>query len=318
MKVFLEPSTNSRGIQRVRKALVDYLPEGVKIVPTIEECDFAILHIYGRHTTMMHKIGWLKSQGKGYAMIQYCIRSTMKPETKSWLTMWDGAKVVWSYYDIPQLMLDDITQGNRHLTAGMEKQTIANFYHAPLGVDSKVFRDVFIERGFRILESKKGDKAAHRHYVIIASAQHALSESVRECAFAAKAVDRQMFHVGHELRRGDDIVCQANLTDEELAEKYSESDFVSGLRRDEGFELPVIEGLLCGARPIVFDRPEMRHWFGDFAVFIEEGTREEVIESLKNVFEKGAEPVTSEEKELVAKKFDWQPIISGFWERILA
>lgn len=302
MKVFLEPSTNSRGIQRVRKALVDYLPEGVELVSTIEECDFAILHIYGRHTTMMHKIGYLKSKGKGYAMIQYCLKSTMRPETKHWLNMWDGAKVVWSYYDIPQLMMDEISGGNSAIKAGMEKLTIENFYHAPLGVDSEVFKD---------------SEHPEKQFVIAASSQHALSESVRECAFAAKTVGKKMLHIGHELRRGDDIVCVSNVSDRELPKFYAESEFVSGLRRIEGFEFPVIEGLLCGARPIVFDRPEMRHWFGEFAIFIDEGSREEVINTLKNVFDKGASPVTESEKQLVRERFNWQTIISGFWQRIL-
>ena len=102
-----------------------------------------------------------------------------------------------------------------------------------------------------------------------------------------------------------------------MADYFSQCQFVSGLRRIEGFELPVLEGALCGARPIVFDQPHYKHWFKDFAVFIGEGSREEVIDSLESVFRIGAIPVSENEKALIRERFNWYKIIRGFWERIL-
>lgn len=300
MKVYLEPHTNSRGILRVRDALVRFAPKEVEVVSSENEADLVILHVFGRNTTSLNRAGRLQKEGKHYAVIQYCLRSTMRPNTKDWIKMWMYADVVWSYYDLFALcskdgmILPEIHDGVSSLVA-------FNFYHAPLGVDVELFNS----------------KQLFRPYTIVASGQHALSESVRECAFATKRVHGRMFHVGHELRRGKDIVCQSNLTDEELAYVYSTSQFVSGLRRTEGFEFPVIEGALCGARPIVFDRPEMRHWFGQFAIFIPEGSRGEVIDSLEQVFRQGASPVEEWQKALIREKFNWRYIIDGFWRRIL-
>lgn len=302
MKVYLEVGNNSRGLMRVRNALVKYSPQSVRIVATPQEADLVILHVYGRQEAIGRKIDQIIDAGKEYAMIQYCVRSTLEPNTLSWSPLWAGAKAVWSYYNLLTLMKED----------GYDADTTDfPFYYAPLGVDSEVFRDTNIERGARFLIDGRPQ------YVIAASAQHALSESVRECAFAAKRVRRQMLHIGHELRRGDDIVCKSNLTDEELATEYSNSEFVSGLRRIEGFELPVIEGLLCGARPIVFDKSHYRYWFNNIAEFIPETDRGKVISNLAKLFRNGSRPVTEYEKALVRQNFNWETIISRFWKMIV-
>lgn len=295
MKVYLELPTESRGIRRVRDALVKYAPPSVEVVQRPQDADLEIIHVIGRHDSVKARIDALRVKNKPYAMIQYCLRSTMNPKVQDWIDMWKGATLVWSYYNLAEMYVQDYRE--------TPDQLPFHFFYAPLGVDGEVFTDMNFY-------------ADPPEFVIGASSQHALSESARECAFAAKEVGRKMFFLGHELRRGKDIVCETNLTDEELAQRYSECEFVSGLRRFEGFELPVVEGLLCGARPIVFDRPEMRHWFGEFAEFIPEESREKVIESLVKLFKKGANPVSEAEKAIARVRFNWDIIIRGFWLKV--
>lgn len=151
----------------------------------------------------------------------------MRPNTKDWMKMWMGAKVVWSYYDLYQLIEEDYGERPRNLPF--------RFYHAPLGTEFDVFK-----------ESKLGKK-----FIITAGSQGYLSESAKECVVATKNVKATMFYLGKELNKGGDIVCKTGITDEELARYYSQSVFVSGLRRKEGFELPALEGLMCGARPVL-------------------------------------------------------------------
>lgn len=290
MKVFLELPEQSRGIRRVRDALEKYAPSSVQVVNTRKKADLEVVHVIGRHEHTQSHVEQLQEQKKPYAMVQYCLRSTKKPSTIHWLDMWDGAELVWSYYDLPQLCQEDANNAK------------FAFYHAPLGVEP-IFFDRMVED--------------HKKYSIMASSQHALSESGRECAFAVKRLNKRMFFLGHELRRGPDIVCETGLTDEELANRYSSCEFVSGLRRVEGFELPVVEGLMCGARPIVFDKPHYRQWFNEFAVFIPEDDRGQVIAHLERVLWRGATPVTKDEKALAKERFDWQTIITNFWKKIL-
>jgi len=293
MKVFIEPSTTSRGIMRVRDALERYAPSNFEIVSDINKCDLAVLHVYGRHTTTLKTIERLKKQNKKYAMIQYCLRSTMRPNTRDWVEMWNGAELVWSYYDLKNLCAEDNVFNS------------FNFYYAPLGVDAEVFKEI---------------PQNQRKFIIAASSQHALSEGAKECVLAAKAYKKPMFFLGHDLRRGEDIVCKTGISDAMLAGYYSQSTFVSGLRRVEGFELPVIEGLLCGARPIVFDRPEMRKWFDKLAIHIPEEPREKVVDKLHGIFSMTQiYPVTvsDEEKQIVRERFDWEKIIMSFWSRLI-
>jgi len=290
MKVYLQPDNDSRGILRVAEALTRYAPSSIEIVSSPQDADCEVIHVYGRHDKVRDRIIDLRAKGRQYVMIQYCVRSTMRPNTFDWMTMWQRAKFVWSYYDLFRLCDEDKTRGE------------FSFYYAPLGVDPEVFKQTTTAKGF----------------IVAACSQHALAEGARECALAAKRVKMPMFFLGHELRRGDDIVCRTGLSDTELARWYSGCKYVSGLRRCEGFELPVIEGALCGARPIVYDRPHYRKWFNEFAIFIPELDRDAVTDSLEKVFSGYYGEINENDKMLIRERFDWEEIAQGFWKRVLS
>jgi hypothetical protein len=157
-----------------------------------------------------------------------------------------------------------------------------NFYYAPLGVDADLFQDKQVKRIYKVMVGDNRD------------------ESVNECVRAAKG---EVSHLGIDVE------------DEHLALHYSQCQYVSGLRRKEGFEMPVIEGLLCGARPICYDKPHFRHWFEGLAEFIPEAHPEEVVKSLETIFAKSPRPVSEAEKLWVKGYFDWDKIIEGFWRQ---
>lgn len=298
IKVYLEPDEFSRGIQRVSTALVRYMPDRFELVFNEKQADLVIIHVTGRRDSIINRVERLEKVGKKYAMIQYVLKSSQKPSSLSWINLWNNAELVWSYYDLPEIYYEDCKNifGETAI-----KKDFPSFYYAPLGVNI----DVFFDRHYK-----------NRDFIIGASSQHALSESVRECAFATKNIGKKMFFLGHELRRGDDIVCKGNLTDKEVAEYWSRCHFVSGLRRIEGFEFPVIEGLACGAIPIVFDRPEMRYWFGDLAVFIGENDRNKVIKDLTTVFSIDYPTYSSWIKATLHDRFNWEKIIKNFWKKL--
>lgn len=217
----------------------------------------------------------IKQANKPYAIIQYAYKSTLTPNPGDWKEIWDKAVVVWSYYHLP----------------------IKNLYHAPLGTDFHIS-----------LEQEK-------EYVIATSGLSYLTESVRECVLAARAVKGKVFHVGPELNVPD-VVCSDGMSDGELQKEYAKCQFVSGLRRVEGFEFPVIEGLMCGARPIVFDRAHYRQWFDEYAEFIPEQGREHVVANLINIFKAPRREVTTEEQLKAQLAFNWNTIIEGFYGHV--
>jgi D-inositol-3-phosphate glycosyltransferase len=296
MKVFVKsPEGLSRAMTRVSEALVEYAPtpipneaESVYVVDNIHEADLVVLHVVGEEG--ITEAAKLKAAGKKYAVIQYCLRTTQKPNTSDWLETWRNAECVWSYYDLLELCGEDCNVGG------------FNFYYAPLGVDTESFRHwPSVPKKFTILTSG---------YVVE-------SECVKEASEAVKAIGGKMYHLGPKLINEPHVTSALGIDDDTLAQMYSRSKYVAGLRRGEGFELPAAEGLLCGARPICFDRPHYRKWFGEFAEFIPEGSSEEVTEALKWAFRRDYNPVTEHEINKAKALFNWPSIIGGFWQRVL-
>lgn len=285
MKIYLTPPFESRGIQRVVAALTQYLPKGFETTDNKWDADLVTIHAIGRVDHLSREVEELIANDIPYIVIQYAIRSTLRPNTKDWVNIWNRAEFVWSYYDLKQLCREDDTLNS------------FRFYHAPLGTDSNIFYEKSIGRDFKITTCSLSY----------------LTESVRECVIAADTVGARVFHIGEELNKPK-VTCRTNMADYKLAEYYSRSEYVSGLRRVEGFELPAVEGLFCGARPIMFDRPHYRKWFDRWAIFIPELPREQVIDSLVGIFKQPTRPVTLEEIAEARQLFDWQSIINNFWE----
>ena len=285
MKVFTRThKKGDRGMRRVVAALEAHAPKTIEIVGNMDDAELVILHVIGRCNRMTELSDRLRRLGKKYAVIQYAIRSTKTPHTSEWLPLWKHAALVWSYYNLRALCQEDGTQAD------------FTFHHAPLGTDF-----------YHGHERKK--------YMIATSGLSYLTESVRECVIAAGRSGKKVFHVGPAI--GHHIECSNGMSDEDLMKKYAQCEYVSGLRRIEGFEFPVIEGLMCGAKPIVFDKPHYRHWFHDLAIFIPEGPREQVIESLRTLFRAGAyPPVMEKDKDVVRERFDWGKIIHGFYSSL--
>jgi hypothetical protein len=278
MKVCLIPNERSRAVDRVVKALVKYKPDNIHITSSVDDADLVVLHVIGRQDRTGKQIARLN---KPYAVIQYSLRSTMRPKTGGWLEIWEGANLVWSYLDLEMYCNED------------GEEVDFNFYHSPLGCDPNVFYP----------------SVAKRDYLIGFSSQSYVTESAREIVLAAG--DRKIMFLGRELNR-DHVDCYQDVSDAVLASLYSRCKFVAGLRRTEGFELPALEGLLCGARPILFDCPHYRQWFDEYGIFIPEGSRDEVIASLQKIFDNPSE-YHGPTIEQARQDFAWKPIIERFW-----
>jgi len=152
---------------------------------------------------------------------------------------------------------------------------------------------------------------------ILCTGEIAVTEGIRECIAACDLLGRRMLHVGHNLNfRNKSYSNVTNLTILEMRDAYNQSKWVSGLRRIEGFEKPVVEGLLCGARPICFDTPLYRYWYGDLARYVKEGTEEETFKDIVRVMKEEYAPVTQEEMERAIKKFSWKYVSRNFWNNV--
>jgi hypothetical protein len=291
MNVYLEPPVvQSRSLWRVSEALRANLPVEWSIAPNPESADLVVLHVIGRWGQTLRQAERLREYGKRIAILQYCIRSTQKNKTADWLPLWRQATCVWSYYDLAAWADEEGTRlsGTRIL-------------HQPLGVDGRVFR---------CLTPQSKD------FLAMTTGFSWLTESVREVVVAAREVGGQrVVHLGPSLgQRAPDVPCFEHIPDDELAKLYRRCHYVSGLRRIEGFELPAAEGLLCGARPIVFDQPHYRHWYGTWAEYIPETCRQDHVDALIALFKKPVRPLTNLELAAAAHRFSWPTLCQRFWE----
>lgn len=304
MRVYLQPPQPSRGLDRIAHALARYAPPQVEVCQFDRNVDLTVIYAIGRRDHIERQCREIVGRGKKYAIIQVCLRSTMSPSTWDWLNIWQGAHLIWSYYDLRRIheMEDGAGCGYFETQEQMDRsdEYLGIFMHAPLGVDSSVFYP----------------QPTSKDYIIISSGYNRLQESIRECYLAAEAVGMECANLGKEIKQPF-VHSYNNIDDATLCWLYNKCHFVSGLRRTEGFELPAAEGLLCGARPIVFDTPDYRFNYREFAEYIHEGTRAEVVDQLVQLFKQGARPVSEVEREEAAHWFNWERVCGEFWARCL-
>src|SRR6185369_6000358 len=147
MKVYLAPPQPSLGLDRIATALRRYAPSTIEVYSFPRNVDLTVIYAIGRRDHIERQCREIVSQGKKYAIIQVCLRSTMSPRVDDWLQadevdegfegIWPNAHVIWSYYDLNRLCVED---GWSLEHDGDSMFNHDQFLHAPLGVDGQVFQ----------------------------------------------------------------------------------------------------------------------------------------------------------------------------------
>jgi hypothetical protein len=290
VKVFVEPPIENFCMMRISRALKNFAPSNIEFVNDEKDADLVILYIHGQRKRAWWTLAGHKKEGRECAIVQLQLKNSVNPATADWLKVWENAKLTWSYYDLPFLCEEEGNKVN------------FNFYHAPLGVDCEVFKEANLEKKYIIGIHSKGWSR----------------ESLQEVVTAARKVGKKVLNFESPKDYGEGVDFTGILKDDDakMAQFYSQCKYVSGLRRVEGFELPVIEGLMCGARPICYDLPSYRMWFNGLAEFIPDEGRAKSIPALVELFKKEPRSVSNDEKEFVKTNFNWEVIAKGFWNRI--
>jgi len=287
MKVYYKKiNSHSFCLTKILNAFKKYSPSDIEYTNNYENCDLVLLNINGRLNQFEKFIEKVK---KPYVVMQYCIRGTRNKKTSQWRAMWENAEMVWSYYP-----LDKYIQEERGTWS------IPNFCHSPLGADESLFT---MDGG----ECKK--------YIIFNSGlDYNDAECYNEIYKATLATNKMFFHLGRISNPSPVVINKYDISDSELASYFRLCCSVSGLRRVEGFEVPVVEGLFCGIRPICFDRHHYRIWYDKWAKFIPEDNN--VVNNLVRIFNEGIAPITKEEREEAVEIFSWKKIIKEFWSKL--
>jgi len=284
------PANLSQAMYRVARALRVWAPRELEFVQDPAQADLQVVHVIGPNA-----IDEIKAPR--CALIQYCLGAASEPDgtnqripSAAYAPLWTRAELVWSYLDLA-------------------KYCASPFYYAPLGIDP-AFVNTYVKtpRDIGVLTSG---------YV-----SDPCGEAIEEMALASDRAGLSMVHLGPDnvqgmVRKPRNWRSLNGLTDTQLAHVYCQTKWVSGLRHVEGFEMPVIEGLACGARPIVFDRPDMTQWYDNYATFVQERSGDALVDVLAEVLRYSPKPISESERAIILERFNWATIIRGFWERIL-
>lgn len=279
MKVFFDNNRKSFGIGRVVTNLDKHLPEGFERVKDPLEADLIVMHINGRRNHRHADMEKILARGQQYAVCQYVLKSCRNPDPNDWTELWGNAKVMWSYYDL--------------------REYVTDMYFQPLGADPEIFYREDVEKKFMLGTTGGNYK----------------DECYLEGRMAAFMEQGKLVHVGESTPADPHVTLVKDISDDEMRNIYNSCKWFSVLRRKDGFEMPAVEAIMCGVRPILFDTPNYRTWFNDFATYIPETSPAETVRNLRNIIKTEPEPVTDDLIEAVKEKFDWKKLIAGFWER---
>lgn len=277
---------------RIAQALTVTAPPWARIVQDVVQADVQLLQVVSLDARRGVK-------APRYAVIQHAQQHehrsgarapiVVPPGFNPWEVLWSKALAIWSPVDI-----------GTQLTG----RSGAYLYHAPFGVDTAVFRP----------------SGAPRDVGLVTTGYSNFDEPIEEAAAAALRAGLTVVHVGPfevdgmDPRMSPGMSAVNRLTDNELAALYSRAHWVSGLRYKEGFELPVLEGLACGARPICFDTSANREAFTDHAVYVPELTGDALVNQLATVMQHHARPVGVQELNDVTLRYDWERLARGYWQ----
>jgi len=282
-------------MHKIAHFLLKYKPDGVEET-SFSDCDITIEHVIGDHwsnNSVHDKQLSARIKQKKFVLMWYCFEcSTDEIKTNKFFN-WAMENALMVYTTLP---LELYGFGERQ-----------NVVRGPLGYDHTVFEiDPEVER---------------LNNSIMSTGYVSGTECIEEAYHACKKMGGTLFHVGHNFNWNQIIYRQGEkLTDWQMKTLYCSASFVSGLRREEGFEIPVLEGAACGARPIVFNKPHY-NWFRDFAFYIQEGNFREVRDALTNILKQNISNdnilVTEEERKMIRETFAWDVIAKRFWSELL-
>ena len=264
-------------IYRINREFVKRAPHAVRFVDYPEQADFQIVQCLGANSLT-------KIWNDKYVLFQYCLYTSDIESLAIWQAIFSQALMVVSYIDIPSVL----------------KAANFNFHLTPWGVDTNIFYNY----------------AQPRAKAILTTGWSRTQEAIVECYLAVRRSGKGMVNLGDDFNLGNGFTAFSRITDQELCKLYNDCEFVSGLRFKEGFEVSVIEGLACGCRPICFDLPIYKAWFGDLPQYVPHCRDSALVEKLEIILRYGTNPISEIEIQNVKDKFNWQTITDSFWKKI--
>ena len=271
-------------MQRITLDIQRFAPPEFEFVDSHEKADIVFWHVIGPR-----KI----PNDKPYVMLFHCFGRDRGETALNtlWNPSFKNALMVYGYYPLHKFLKE-------------EDMKEINYVRRPWGVDPELFYK---------------EPSIPKKFTCLATGYVSKTESILELYRACEKVGGKLLHIGGPIEDEVGILNPMyyqrvhNITDHQMREAYNSCKWTSALRRIEGYELPALEGFLCGSQPICFDIPDFyKHWFGDFATFVPHSSEETVTNELAKLFQ--TDPLISDKKvKEVTDKFNVEKLSMEFW-----
>jgi len=277
LRVYYENFSKNMWNDDNRQNLIRYAPSDIEFVDDFKDANFQILDIA--------KLSDFNNVRCPKHIINFhCFGEWSEEKKEAYRPFFERAVMVYSHLD-----LEESIPG------------LKNFVRGPWGTSHRRF--------FKQVDNM------HK-YIILNTGTVPETEGIFESVAAADAVGKELIHTGPNLniKNKSYKVCKEFLDTSQLRCMYHSSSYTSGMRRIEGFEKTVAEGLFCGSRPVCFDTELYRYWYGNLVEYVKEGTPEETSSNLRDIFSGEYREVTEKEREIAKASFAWMNVAPGYWK----
>lgn len=262
-----------KAFYRISEALHKYSPEWVEWINSESNSEINIIHEVGGGE--IKPIQDSLDNKKKTIIIQHTYFTSGYNE---WDSLWEKANLTISFHDLP-------TYTKKHF----------NFYATPWGYDPSIFYN----------------KKLNKINPIFVTGHIANTEHIDDVYNACRFLGLTLLHTGEDFKWGNFYKFLPYMDNKDFANLLNTVTYTSCLRSVEGFEMVGVEGLACGAIPIVLDLPTYR-WYKGFGIFINPNNyiTEQLVEILSH------KPDINIQQDKVREAFAWDNIIRKLFLKV--
>jgi hypothetical protein len=269
IKVF-EYQNSSWGIvfKKIGAYLRKYAPSDFKFVDSIDDSDIQIIHVVG-----LGEIEWIL-KSKNPVIFQHCF---LTAGSYTWDELWENSLFIASFYNL------------REYT-----NKTFNFLYTSLGYDENIFKT---QKSFY-----------ERERAVFTTGHVAETECLDLIYQACKEAGYVMYHTGENFKFGGYYHHLNYLSEFEYAALLQNVRYVFGLRKIEGFEVAVLEGIASGAVGVV---PTLSsyNWYNELAIRVDVNSPE-LVKNLYNILRNEEKIVINQQK---LSSYSWSKVFTNFW-----
>lgn len=234
--------------------------------------------------TLVHVVGGgevpILNSLDNYIIFQHCYLTAF-PDLINWQDYWYKSALTVAFRDLREYATKEF-----------------NFCHSPWGAD---------EDKFKFTNSLKDvDVFVTGH---IASTEH-IDTLYKACQNSGKL----MYHTGQNFRWSRTNYNFVDyMSDAAFVTLLNRTKYVSCMRTVEGFEMAGVEGLFCGAVPIVPDLPTYS-WYNGFGIYVD--MLGDVETQLTNILKHKPEELISVDFNKAREVFNWKNIVPNIFSSL--